>query len=166
MADKTTSTQKICPTCGTRVSENATRCPVCGRSLSATAGARSGSDQSVRGPRMPEVKLSLPLFLGLLVLLVGLGAGGVYMVTRPTPTLPPGVPTPTLATTPTLTATITVTFTPLPPKEYTVKQGDTCQPIAYTFGVSIPTIIQFNNLDANCTLSVGQKLLIPQPPPT
>ena len=77
------------------------------RLLSATAGAKSGSDQSVRGPRMPEVRLSLPLFFGLLVLLVGLGAGGVYMVTRPTPTLPPGVPTPTLATTPTYTATIT-----------------------------------------------------------
>jgi LysM repeat protein len=50
---------------------------------------------------------------------------------------------------------------------YTVQAGDTCAGIAFTFGVSIQSIVLLNNLPADCnTLVEGQQLLIPQPTPT
>ena len=66
-----------------------------------------------------------------------------------------------------MTLTPLPTFTPLPPVEYTVKSNDTCLSIAYGFQVSVPSIVLLNNLSADCgMLSVGQKLLVPQPTPT
>ena len=172
-ADKNTSTQKVCPTCGTRLSENATRCTVCGRAITATATPKRESDSSVRGPRIPTVTLSLPLAIAMLILLVGVGAGSVYMLAR---TSPQTVVIPTATVTSTVTPTITITptatptgtpiptFTPLPPKEYVVKPGDTCIKIALLFNVSVNSIVLLNNLPADCaTLSTGQKLMVPQP---
>ena len=176
--DKISSSTKVCPTCGTRVSETATRCQVCGRVLSPAAKPKSGSDQSVSGPRMPSVTLSLPVLVGLLIVLIGAGGGGVYFFTRPTATLPGNAAlpsatatiTPTITTTftPTSTGTATPTGTPIPPKEYLVKDGDYCNSIAYAFNVSVSTIIQNNPaLNSDCTnLRPGQKLLIPVPTPT
>ncbi|MFC2026280.1 LysM peptidoglycan-binding domain-containing protein, partial [Chloroflexota bacterium] len=64
----------------------------------------------------------------------------------------------------------TVTFTPQPsptPLVYTVKLGDSCGGIAFSFGVSIQSIVLLNNLPADCsTLYESQRLLIPQPTPT
>lgn len=127
---------------------------------------------------MPEVTLSLPSVLGLLLLFLAIGAVLVYFATRqsagkaatnaPTPS-----PTVTLTVTPTLSptpATPTVTFTPLPsptPQTYIVKTGDLCGGIALAFGVSVQSIVLLNNLPADCgSLRVGQSLLIPQPTPT
>ncbi len=177
--EKITSSTKVCPTCGTRVSETATRCQVCGRALTSAARPKSGSDQSVSGPRMPSVTLSLPVLVGLLIVLVGAGGGGVYFFTRPTrvPTGGAVVPTATATITPTITITFTATstslptstVTPIPPKEYTVKEGDYCSTIAYAFNVPINVIIQANTnlINSDCTnLAPGMKLLIPVPTPT
>jgi hypothetical protein len=82
-----TSPQKVCPTCGTRLSENATRCSVCGRAITPTATPQRESDSTVREPRMPAVTLSLPLFIGLFILLIAIGAGAVYAFARQTPAL-------------------------------------------------------------------------------
>lgn len=176
--EKISSSTKVCPTCGTRVSETATRCQVCGRVLSPAARPKSGSDQSVSGPRMPSVTLSLPVLVGLLIVLIGAGGGGVYLFTRPT-TPPPDsavfpsatatiTPTITITFTPTATGTATPTSTPIPPREYTVKEGDYCNTISYAFNVPVPLIIQSNPaLNSDCTnLRPGQKLLIPVPTPT
>jgi len=174
--EKTTSSQKVCPTCGTRLSENATRCLVCGRAITATATPRRESDSSVQGPRMPTVTLSLPLAIGLLILLVAIGAGTVYAFARSTPeiVIPPTItptPTQTSTVTPTSTSTPTATLvptsTPLPDKEYVVKSLDTCSKIAILYNVSVNSIVLKNGLNADCgPLSVGQKLMIPQPTPT
>jgi LysM repeat protein len=125
---------------------------------------------------MPEITLSLPAVLGLLALFITAGAVLVYFALNnvsaaegePTPSL-----TPTLTGTPTVTptpATPTATWTPEPsptPFEYTVKLGDTCGLIAYSFGVSVQSIVLLNNLPADCsTLYENQKLMIPQPTPT
>jgi LysM repeat protein len=125
---------------------------------------------------MPEVTLSLPAVLGIFILIIILGAGLFYFVPRKTGSLTPtsvfpsqtatSSPTNTLTSTITSTATIIPTSTPLPPVSYTVANNDTCSNIAAVFKVSINSIILLNNLNANCTLSVGQKLLIPQPTPT
>jgi LysM repeat protein len=125
---------------------------------------------------MPEITLSLPAALGILVLIIIVGAGVVYLLTRKTntPVAVAFTPTFTATTSPTVTltptelpsATIAATFTALPKLSYTVKSNDVCSSIAAIFKVSINSIILLNNLDANCTLSVGQVLVIPQPTAT
>lgn len=165
---------KLCPTCGTRVSEDATRCLVCGSDL--TGGEKpSSKSKAIHGSRMPELTLSLPVALLLLALFIGIGATVVFFALRQT--TPEVEPT----ATPTITATLAPTITPTPqtptptntaepsptPLAYLVKAGDTCSSIAFSFGVSIQSIVLLNNLPAACDqLSEGQALQIPQPTPT
>ena len=165
---------KVCPTCGTRLNENATRCLVCGRNFTQVTGTASSS-KAVQGPHMPELTLSLPVVLVLIVLILAVGAGAVYGVMRSTGKVVEPTITVTSTTTATLTLTPTATLTPtpvptntpLPPIEYTVRANDTCISIAYAFKVSVLSIVVLNNLPAECNaLSVGQKLQIPQPTPT
>ena len=165
---------KLCPTCGTRVSEDASRCLVCGSDLTSTEKSE-GKTRAVQGSRMPQITLSLPIALILLALFLGIGAVLVYFALQETGRVvePTITPTQTLTVTPTITptpATPIPTGTPLPtptPAIYTVAAGDTCAGIAFTFGVSIQSIVLLNNLPADCnTLVEGQQLLIPQPTPT
>jgi LysM repeat protein len=175
MSPETTPTPtKLCPTCGTRVSEDATRCLVCGADLSA-AGIPKKATKAIQGSRMPEISLSLPAAIGLLALFLAIGAIMVFFALRSKPEVViPMTPT----TTATLTVTPTITSTPLPPTStstpqptptplsYKVVQNDTCIRIAGTFGVSVNSIILYNHLSTECVLTVGMTLLIPQPTPT
>jgi len=125
---------------------------------------------------MPEITLSLPAVIGLLVLFLATGAVLVYLAlgsTSPSTVEATASPTVTLTETPTLTptpVTPTATWTPEPsltPFVYSVNLGDTCGSIAYSFKISIQSIVLENNLPADCsTLYENQKLLIPQPTPT
>ena len=177
LQEPTSQKTKVCPTCGTRLSENATRCLVCGTELTAKAETKSKrADTAVQASRMPEVTLSLPAALGALVIILLIGAAGVYF------SLQAGIcgqlQDPTAEVTPTETATITPTGTeaptatliptetPLPPVDYTVRDGDTCGIIASTFGVSVQSIIVLNQLSSQCFVSVGQVLKVPYPTPT
>jgi LysM repeat protein len=174
------STQKsqICPTCGTRLSDNATRCLVCGTELTAKAATKSKkSDTGMQASRMPEITLSLPAALGAVTLILLIGAAAVYFslrtgITGTTLTEPTAEGT----TTETPTITPTGTETPLPasatalptqpPFEYTVRDGDTCGIIAANLDVSVQSIIVQNQLSSQCFVSVGQKLFIPYPTST
>lgn len=171
--DTSSQPSKICPTCGTRLSENATRCLVCGRVFTPTE--IDSRLKPVQSARMPELTISLPIALGMMVLILAIGAGVVFFILKTTGQ----VVQPTMTSTITLTMTITQTpspsmtstppptATPLPPFEYTVKEGDLCSTIAGSFNVSINSIVVLNNLAADCgTLYIGQKLFIPQPTPT
>lgn len=171
------SKTKLCPVCGTRLSESATKCIVCGTELETTASTKKS--EQVRAKRLPEFTLSLPAALGILALIITLGAVIVFLVLQENDPTEPGELTPiaeagtatsspTITITPTVTATATQapTWTPLPPLEYTVKPLDTCAGIAASFGISVQSIILENNLSANCDLYEGQPLLIPQPTPT
>jgi LysM repeat protein len=166
------SKTKICPTCGTRLSENATRCLVCGTELGAKAEPKAvkKAEKSIQAARVPEITLSLPLAVGILVLLIAIGAVAVFAVLRgqgqiveptaiPTDTLTPTVsptPTETLIPSPVPTSTIE------PPIEYVIKAGDTCGGIAVAFNVSTLSIITLNNLSSQCTdLVVGRTLKVP-----
>ena len=177
LQEPTSQKTKVCPTCGTRLSENATRCLVCGTELTAKAETKSKrADTAVQASRMPEVTLSLPAALGALVIILLIGAAGVYF------SLQAGIggqlQDPTAEVTPTETATITPTGTeaptatliptetPLPPLDYTVRDGDTCGIIASTFGVSVQSIIVLNQLSSQCFVSVGQLLKVPYPTAT
>ncbi len=164
---------KICSTCGTRVSEDAYRCLVCGTEF--TSGEKpSRPTRAVQGSRMPEITLSLPSVMGLFILFLSIGAGLVFFGLRETGRVvePTTTPTATLTQTPTLTPTPdtpTPTNTPFPtptPISYTVQSGDTCIGIAANFGVSVQSIQLLNNLSVSCDLTPGTTLLIPQPTPT
>lgn len=180
MTEKASTPTKLCPTCGTRVSEDAARCLVCGADL--TAASEGGSRPvrpSVQGSRLPEVTISLPAALGLLGLFLTIGAVLVYFAMSQTG----GAATAMLAETLTPTVTLTETATPSPtpvtptptdtpaptptPQTYIVKANDTCSGIAFAFGVSINSIVLVNNLPADCSaLFEGQQLSIPAPTPT
>ncbi len=161
----TEAAQSICPTCGTRVAEDATRCVVCGTELRGRAGA----------PATRQVRLELRVALGLVAGLTVISAGITYAATRfvlpapasAEPTASPS-PSPTQSLTPSTTPTPTTqpSATPLPPINYTVVEGDTCGGIAFFFDVSVRSIIEINNLGTECVLSIGQQVLIPQPTPT
>src|SRR5512140_529356 len=107
MSPETTNTPntKVCPTCGTRLAENATRCLVCGTEFSTSVEMKK--PHAVQANRMPEITLSLPAALGLLALFLIVGAALVFAILRATG----GAATPgqNQATgTPTLTPTLTV----------------------------------------------------------
>ncbi len=178
MSPESTSTPntKICPTCGTRLADNATRCLVCGTELSQTMEAKKPA--SIQASRMPEITLSLPIVLGLLALFLVVGAALVFFVMRLTGSSPAAsgaAGTPTSTATPTVTVVFTeaATSTPVPtattqpPFDYTIASGDTCTSIAVSFGISVQSIIILNNLPVACnTLSIGQAVKIPYPTPT
>jgi len=174
------ATTKLCPTCGTRVSEAATRCLVCGADLGSGEKAAK-PEQTLRGSRMPEITLSLPAIIFILVLFLAVGAVLAYVGLRRKPevigiqpggTIIPPTATATVTRTPTLTPTAappTSTFTPEPtptPIEYTVAEGENCISIAAYFHVSVQSIRTANNLDLACNIRPNQKLQIPQPTPT
>jgi LysM repeat protein len=172
--ESVTSSTKLCPTCGTRVAQDAKKCLVCGAELGSSDNAAQ-SAKVVQGSRMPTITLNLPSAIGLLALFLAIGAILVYFALRQTPeaivpltptsspsaTLPPS-DTPTEPP-PTLTSTPEPSPTPI---TYMVQDGDTCIGIAGFFSVSVQSIVTLNNLAAACNLTPGQALLIPQPTPT
>jgi LysM repeat protein len=174
MSEKSSETTKVCPTCGTRLADNSSRCLVCGTELSPAVDAKETNQ--VQAARMPEITLSLPMALGLLTLFLMAGATLVFVAMRLTGTgaASAGDATATITSTPTISPTPTLFFTETPvptstnqpPFEYTIGQGDTCLGLAATFSVSYQSIIIENNLSANCILSVGQTIRIPYPTPT
>jgi LysM repeat protein len=128
----------------------------------------------VQAGRVPEVTLSLPAALGLIAIVLLIGAAIVFFglraggrVVDPTPIASP-TETPTASPIPTATLlpTNVPTATPLAPFDYTVASGDTCGGIAFTFGISVQSIIILNNLPSTCPLSQGQVLKVPYPTPT
>src|SRR5512141_1319627 len=143
---------QVCPTCGTRLSETAVRCPVCGTDLRPKAKPSATprqAEKSVQAARMPEVTLSLPVALGLLVLFLAVGATVVYAglsatkrVVNPT-AIPTQTETPTASPTPTDTQlpTLAPSATEQAPFEYTVAYVHTCGRSAVTFYVSTSSII-------------------------
>lgn len=167
-----TTPTKVCPSCGTRVSERSPRCLVCGYQFTGNPSPPTASTPLVgRTTNLPEVRLSIPIAIGLLALFLIVGGGLTYValaqtggIAPPAAVVSPSVsPTATLSptpATPTVTPTPQATFTPL---AYTVQLGDVCGGIAFAFNIQPQDIILANSLDANCSLSVGQILQIPQP---
>ncbi len=171
------SKTKVCPTCGTRLSENAPRCLVCGAEFSARLEPKvvKKAEKSVQASRMPEIRLSLPAAVGLLAIVIIIAAAVTFFavpkdeaafsnVDTPTPT---ETPTATIPPTATLPPTDIPTATLQPPFDYIVAFGDnSCSQIAFNFGISVQSIIIANNLPSTCPISVGQALKIPYPTPT
>jgi LysM repeat protein len=167
MTEATSTTHQVCPRCGTKVAQGASRCVVCGAELR-PGGARG------RRPSAGGITLSLPLAIGILVVFVLLSAGATFLGVRLTggasAQAPATItPTPSMTSSPTVSPQPSPTFTPVPtptPITHVVGQNDTCLQIAAFYSVSIQSIIELNQLPISCPLSVGQKILIPQPTAT
>jgi LysM repeat protein/ribosomal protein L40E len=158
--------RRVCPTCGSRVSLEATRCVVCGTELR----AGSGVGRAAAGRRGRQVNLPLPLALGILAAFTVLAAGIALVVGRlvdtgggaPTPTSTQ-TPTPTNTAEPTATETPAPTWTPLPPIQITLAPNFYCVDLAAYFNVSLQSILDLNPGMRCEVLNVGQSILIPQP---
>lgn len=179
MSPESTSKTKVCPTCGTRLSENAARCLVCGTEFNARPELKVAKkvERSVQATRMPVITLSLPAAIGVIAVVIIVAATLVFFSLRArapvgtfdaqetaTPT-----ETPTASPPPTATqlATEIPTATLQAPFDYTVAAGDnSCSQLAFNFGISVQSIIIANNLASSCPISVGQTLKIPYPTPT
>src|SRR5512143_4158610 len=109
--DSPSQRTQVCPTCGTRLSETATRCPVCGTELGAkskpSSPGKPAAPKAVSATRMPEVTLSLPAALVLLVLFLAVGATVVYAGLAATKRVinPTAIPTQTATLPPSVTPT-------------------------------------------------------------
>jgi LysM repeat protein len=161
---------RLCPLCGSRVANTATRCLVCGTDLYRDAD---------RWRRPARRRGTSPIILGLLAALVGLGTLSLLMGTGRVP-LPDVVLmmfdtatiTPTFTPLPTGTPTRTPSQTPLPtdtprpPVEHLVREGDSCLLIALIYEVTVESIIMANNLGPECVIAVGRTVLVPYPTPT
>lgn len=166
---------RLCPTCGTRVGEAATKCLVCGTDLTAGAPKKAAAPPAAPAPiSVPRISLPLPVAIAGVVALVGIGLllifgarSAAVLFATPTPTI---TPTPTLTPTftprPTATEVPPPTPTPLPPLDYTVQAGDTVIGLAVRYNVSVQSILDANGLRTGDNIIVGQPLKIPQPTPT
>ncbi len=171
------SKTKVCPTCGTRLSENAVRCLVCGTEFTAQPQPKAvkKTERSVQAASLPQLTLSLPAAIGSLLAVIVVAAGLTFFLvpkdpesfsTQDTPT-PTETSIPSASATATLPSTDTPTPTLQPPFDYVVSANDgSCSQIAFNFNVSVQSIIVLNNLASSCPISVGQPLKIPYPTPT
>jgi len=173
-----TTSSRLCPTCGTRVGAAATKCLVCGADLTAAPPTGVGRMASAPG-RAVAASLRGPgalLFIVLVLLLVAAGVGMLLFaygkiqlptLASPTPTITlTFTPLPTFTPIPSATETLEPSPTPLPPIEYKIKSGDQCGVLAATYDVSVQSIVALNHLDPNCLLTVGKTIQIPQPTST
>lgn len=158
----------LCPTCGTRIGPNASRCVVCGTEFDAD-GAPSRDRESA------QITLSVPVAIGLLAVFALLAAGLTYGFTRVLGVGGDGtVAETTITETPTITNTAEPTFTespqptltPLPDLEYTIQASDTCNGIAIRYSITLQALLQANPGMVCELLSVGQTINVPQPTPT
>jgi LysM repeat protein len=167
---------RICPSCGTRIADTASRCAVCGMVFEGGSG-RTGKIPS----RISGTSASLNLPVGvviagpILTLLIGalvvvfLVRSGHFPGSASTPaTTRVFTPTITLTSAPTDTPAPTSTPTPLPPIQVTVQAGDTCYGLIGKYGYQDPSILTDKNgrtVDCN-NLQPGEIIYIPQPTPT
>jgi LysM repeat protein len=167
---------RICPSCGTRIADTASRCAVCGMVF------ESGPGRTARVPsRISGSSATLNLPVGVVIagpiLSLIIGALAVVFLVRSghfpgapsTPAVLPSVsPTITLTSLPTDTPAPTSTPSPLPPIRMTVQAGDTCLGLAAKAGIQdINLITNANGKAVNCdNLQPGQELLFPRPTPT
>jgi LysM repeat protein len=167
--------QRVCPQCGATISTRAKTCMNCGADLVAIAKAEEAQakaiarEQRVEAAQRPTriivfvfTAIVIVLFVAIIVQSTRQSAIAALTptVTR-TPTRSIFLPT----ATPRATATPTGSPTPVPPLEYTVKNGDTPGRIALLYDLTVPELMGYNGKAEDDVIVVGETLKIPPPTP-
>ncbi len=167
--------QRQCPQCGATISSRAKTCVYCGADLVAIAKAEAAQakaiarEQRVEAAQRPTriiviifTAIAIMLFVAIIVQSTRQSAIAALTptVTR-TPTRSVVLPT----ATPRATATPTGSPTPVPPLEYTVKNGDTPGRIALLYDLTVPELMSYNNKAEDDVIVVGEVMKIPPPTP-
>ena len=99
---------KICPTCGTRMNESATRCLVCGRTftndpqqMGRNSQQTANEAERIEKPRLKNISISIPVAIGLFLLLIGIGAAVAFVLLQQTGRVVEPTPLPTATVKPT-----------------------------------------------------------------
>jgi hypothetical protein len=137
---------------------------------------KSTDPNTVQAPHLPELTLSLPVAIGIVLLLLVIGAGIVFAVFQAGLVSQPSdatvTPTATITPTASLTPTATATGTPKRPPRTAALSNNRSSGRHVSFDrrahrCVFDSIITLNNLSQACdTLSEGQSLMIPYPTAT
>jgi LysM repeat protein len=166
--------QRLCPQCGATISTRAKTCMNCGADLVAIAKAEEAQakaiarEQRVEAAQRPTRIIVFVFTIAVIVLFVAIIVQSTRQsaIAALTPTL---TRTPTRSVilptaTPRATTTPTGTPTPVPPLEYTVKNGDTPGRIALLYDLTVPELMSFNSKAEDDMIVVGEVLKIPPQP--
>jgi len=167
--------QRLCPQCGATISSRAKTCVYCGADLVAIAKAEEAQAKAIAREQRAEAAqrpTRVIVFVFTIVVIVLF----VAIIVQSTRQSAIAALTPTLTRTPTrsivlptatphATATPTGTPTPVPPLEYTVKNGDTPGRIALLYDLTVPELMTFNGKAEDDVIVVGEVLKIPPPTP-
>ncbi len=171
----TPESQRLCPQCGATISTRAKTCMNCGADLVAIAKAEEAQAKAIAREQRAEAaqrptRIIVIIFTAIVVVLF------VAIIVQSTRQSAIAALTPTVTRTPTrsiilptatprASATPTGTPTPVPPLEYTVKNGDTPGRIALLYDVGLPELMAFNGKAEDDMIVVGEVLKIPPPTP-
>jgi LysM repeat protein len=167
--------QHVCPQCGATISSRAKTCVYCGADLVAIAKAEAAQAKAIAREQRVEAA-QRPTRIIVIVFTIVVVALFVVIIVQSTRQSAIAALTPTLTRTPTRsvvlpTATLrasstpTGTPTPVPPLEYTVKNGDTPGRIALLYDLTVPELMSFNSKAEDDLIVVGEVLKIPPPTP-
>jgi LysM repeat protein len=167
--------QRVCPQCGATISSRAKTCVYCNADLIAIAKAEAAQAKAIAREQRVEAA-QRPTRIIVIVFTVIVIALFVAIIVQSTRQSAIAALTPTLTRTPTrsvilptatprATATPTGTPTPIPPLEYTVKNGDTPGRIALLYDLTVPELMSYNGKAEDELIVVGEVLKIPPPTP-
>jgi LysM repeat protein len=167
--------QRVCPQCGATISTRAKTCMNCGADLVAIAKAEAAQAKAIAREQRTEAA-QRPTRIIVFIFTIVVVALFVTIIVQSTRQSAIAALTPTLTRTPTrsvilptatprASATPTGTPTPVPPLEYTVKNGDTPGRIALLYDLTVPELMSFNGKAEDDVIVVGDILKIPPPTP-
>jgi LysM repeat protein/ribosomal protein L40E len=167
--------QRVCPQCGATISTRAKTCMNCGADLVAIAKAEAAQAKAIAREQRTEAA-QRPTRIIVFIFTIIVVALFVAIIVQSTRQSAIAALTPTLTRTPTrsvvlptatprASATPTGTPTPVPPLEYTVKNGDTPGRIALLYDLTVPELMSFNGKAEDDVIVVGDILKIPPPTP-
>jgi LysM repeat protein len=166
--------QRVCPQCGATISTRAKTCMNCGADLVAIAKAEAAQAKAIAREQRTEAA-QRPTRIIVILFTIVVVALFITIIVQSTRQSAIAALTPTLTRTPTrsvilptatprASATPTGTPTPVPPLEYTVKNGDTPGRIALLYDLTVPELMSFNGKSEDDVIVVGDILKIPPQP--
>jgi LysM repeat protein len=167
--------QRLCPQCGATISSRAKTCVYCSADLVAIAKAEAAQAKAIareqrveaaqRPTRIIVILFTIVVVALFVVIIVQSTRQSAIAALTPTVTRTPTRSVILPTATPRASATPTGSPTPVPPLEYSVKNGDTPGRIALLYDLTVPELMAFNGKAEDDVIVVGEVLKIPPPTP-